>query len=115
MFPCNPQLASLVWYNHNIHKNGYNPNQSNYYPLEYQYLRNVKDKSLITYHITAAERATLLIGGPLFEGWTANPVPGSHGDDGMDLRGLTPYGYMREFKVVDYDGYNQVKVLCKFK
>lgn len=97
--------------NGEIHKNSYNPNQADYHPFEYQYLRNVKDKSLITYHITAAERATLLSGGTLFEGWTANPVPGSHGDDGMDLRGLTPYGVRREFKVVDYDGYNQVKVL----
>ena len=97
--------------NNEIHYNHYNPNQNDYFAYEYQYLRNVKDKSLITYHITAAERASLIFNSPLFEGWTAVEKPTGDIDDGMDLRGLTPYGYMREFKVVDYDGYNQVKVL----
>ena len=97
--------------NNEIHYNHYNPNQNDYFAYEYQYLRNVKDKSLITYHITAAERASLIFNSPLFEGWTAVEKPSGDIDDGMDLRGLTPYGYMREFQVVDYDGYNQVKVL----
>ncbi len=84
-----------------------NTNQADYHPYEYQYLRNVKDKSLITYHITAAPRYTMYNHEEYFEGWTEDEVAG---DDGMDIRGLTPYGIRREFKVVNYNGYNQVDV-----
>lgn len=61
----------------------YNDSSSDYYPFEYLYMQNVKDKSLIKYHITAAERTML----------------------GMDIRGLYPYGYRREFTLVNYAGY----------
>ena len=47
----------------------------------------------------------------MLNNWTANPVPGSRGEDGMDLRGLTPYGVKREFTIVDYDGYDQISTL----
>ena len=41
----------------NVKKGGTcNTNTEDYHPFEYQYLKNVKDKSLIKYHITAAER-----------------------------------------------------------
>lgn len=67
--------------------NYYNTNSEDYYPFEYQYLRNVKDKSMVKYHITAAERT----------------------NKGMDIRGLYPYGARREFMVVDYDGYRNIE------
>ncbi|MDE6474808.1 MAG: hypothetical protein K2L70_06895 [Clostridia bacterium] len=68
--------------------NYYNSNTQDYYPFEYQYLRNVKDKSMVKYHITAANR----------------------GRSGMDIRGLNPYGVRREFTVVNYDGYKDISV-----
>ena len=66
----------------------FNSNENDYHPFEYQYLKNVKDKSLTKYHITAAERRR----------------------DGMDIRGLTPYGIRREFTEIDYDGYINIDV-----
>ena len=66
----------------------YNSNKKDSYPFEYQYLKNVKDKSLTKYHITAAERR----------------------DKGMDIRGLTPYGIEREFLEINYDGYVNIDV-----
>ncbi|MDE6869455.1 MAG: hypothetical protein K2J75_01900, partial [Clostridia bacterium] len=68
--------------------NNYSSNTQDYYPFEYQYLRNVKDKSMVKYHITAANR----------------------GLEGMDIRGLNPYGVRREFTVVNYDGYKDISV-----
>ncbi|MDE7209416.1 MAG: hypothetical protein K2O31_05975 [Clostridia bacterium] len=68
--------------------NNYNSNTQDYHPFEYQYLRNVKDKSMVKYHITAANR----------------------GPEGMDIRGLNPYGVRREFTVVNYDGYKDISV-----
>ena len=71
-----------------------NRNTDDYYPFEYQYLKNVKDKSLIKYHITAAER------------YRDDEVEYlGFNDGGMDIRGLTPYGSRREFTIVNYDGY----------
>lgn len=66
----------------------YNSNTQDYHPFEYQYLRNVKDKSMVKYHITAANR----------------------GYGGMDIRGLNPYGVRREFTMVNYDGYKDISV-----
>lgn len=65
----------------------YNTNIEDYHPFEYQYLRNVKDKSMVKCHVTAAERTK----------------------KGMDIRGLHPYGARREFMVVDYDGYQNIE------
>ncbi|MBQ9793107.1 MAG: hypothetical protein IJW32_05175 [Clostridia bacterium] len=88
--------------------NYYNDNTSDYKPYEYQYLKNVKDKTLVTYHITAATRMSMYNNEEYFEGWTEDSVAG---DDGMDVRGLTPYGARREFRVVNYDGYSQIDML----
>lgn len=79
-----------------------NKNKSNYYPFEYQYLKNVKDKSLIKYHITAANRYS-----------NNNPAMsefdfGSSNNSGMDIRGLNPYGVRREFTILNYDGYTNI-------
>lgn len=65
-----------------------NENIEDYYPFEYIYLQNVKDKSLIKYHITAAERTI----------------------QGMDIRGRYPYGYRREFTLVNYAGYESSNI-----
>jgi hypothetical protein len=71
-----------------------NTNTEDYHPFEYQYLKNVKDKSLIKYHITAAKR------------YSDDEVADLGFDDGgMDIRGLTPYGSRREFTIINYDGY----------
>ena len=70
-------------------KNGVNTNTNDYYPFEYQYLKNVKDKSLIKYHITVSDRE--------YRG-------------AMDIRGLNPYGVKREFLIVNYDGYTNIDV-----
>lgn len=86
----------------------YNDNVSDYKPYEYQYLKNVKDKTLVTYHITAASRMGMYNNEEYFEGWREAP---DGGDDGMDVRGLTPYGVRREFRVVNYDGYSQIDML----
>ena len=72
-----------------VEKNtSYNKNVNDYYPFEFQYLRNVKDKSMVKYHITVAHRY----------------------DKGMDIRGLYPYGVRREFMIVNYDGYTDIEV-----
>ena len=71
----------------------YNDNANDYYPFEYQYLKNVKDKTLIKYHITVAERYR---GDETFD------------EGGMDIRGLTPYGSRREFTIMNYDGYTDI-------
>lgn len=73
----------------------YNSNPKDSYPLEYMYLKNVKDKSLIKYHFTVAKRYLGGIGNPYY---------------GYDLRGLTPYGIRREVLIANYDGYTQVDV-----
>ncbi|MDE7168138.1 MAG: hypothetical protein K2O28_04740 [Clostridia bacterium] len=73
----------------------YNSNTADYYPFEFQYLRNVKDKSMVKYHITVAERYR---------------YDESFDEGGMDIRGLTPYGVRREFTVVNYDGYTDIDV-----
>lgn len=73
----------------------YNANEKNYYPFEFQYLRNVKDKSMVKYHITVAQRY----------GATQSFDKG-----GMDIRGLNPYGVRREFMIVNYDGYQDIDV-----
>ena len=65
-----------------------NTNNNDYYPFEYQYLKNVKDKTLIKYHITVAPRMI----------------------NGMDIRGLYPYGVRREFTIVNYEGYTSIDV-----
>lgn len=109
---CQVYSVGVTNVDNNIHFNHYNPNESDYHPFEYQYLRNVKDKTLITYHITAAERAGLNTNSPLFEGWAANPNPNYGDDSGMDIRGLHPYGVWREFRVVDYSGYDQITDLA---
>ena len=88
--------------------NYYNRNKADYHPYEYQYLKNVKDKTLVTYHITAAPRYSMYNNEEYFVGWSEDP---DAGDDGMDVRGLTPYGIRREFKVVNYDGYQQIDIL----
>lgn len=69
-------------------KNGVNTNTKDYYPFEYQYLKNIKDKSLIKYHITVSDREY----------------------KAMDIRGLNPYGVRREFLIVNYDGYTNIDV-----
>ena len=78
-----------------------NTNTSDYYPFEYQYLKNVEDTSLIKYHITSAVR------------YSSNDSGVSdfnfNGDNSaMDIRGLTPYGIRREFTIANYDGYTTV-------
>ncbi len=73
----------------------YNENTKDYYPFEFQYLRNVKDKSMVKYHITTAQR------------YSANE---SFDEGGMDIRGLNPYGVRREFMIVNYDGYQDINV-----
>ncbi|MDE7083544.1 MAG: hypothetical protein K2O89_07600 [Clostridia bacterium] len=73
----------------------FNPNSADYYPFEYQYLRNVKDKSTVKYHVTVAER------------YSENE---SFDEGGMDIRGLTHYGVRREFTIVNYDGYTDIDV-----
>ncbi|MBQ8177669.1 MAG: hypothetical protein IJ033_00595 [Clostridia bacterium] len=75
---------------------GYNDNPQNYYPLEYIYLKNVKDKEFIKYHITAAPRYR---------------EEDSFDEGGMDIRGNTPYGIRREYMVANYDGYSKIDVL----
>lgn len=72
-----------------------NANKKDYYPFEYQYLKNVKDTSLIKYHITTANRYS---------------SEESFDEGGMDIRGLTPYGIRREFIIADYDGYRDINV-----
>lgn len=64
----------------NVSGSKMNSNVEDYYPFEYLYMQNVKDKSLIKYHITVANRSI----------------------NGMDIRGLYPYGYRREFMVINY-------------
>ncbi len=71
----------------------YNKNTKDYYPFEYQYLMNVKDESLIKYHITSAKRY-----------WPDETFD----KGGMDIRGLTPYGIRREFTIANYDGYSTI-------
>ena len=73
----------------------YNKNEKDYYPFEFQYLRNVKDKSMVKYHITVANRYR---------------DDASFDDGGMDIRGLNPYGVRREFTIVNYDGYTDIDV-----
>ncbi len=80
--------------------NNFNDNTKDYYPFEYQYLKNVKDKYLIKYHITPAERATV-------SGFTNQ---NGESDDGMDIRGLYPYGHRREITIVNYDGYKSIEM-----
>ena len=75
------------------HTRHFNPNTSDYYPLEFQYLKNVKDKLLIKYHITVSQRYA---GSESFD------------DGGQDLRGETPYGIRREFMIVNYGGYKDI-------
>ena len=78
--------------------NTFNANEKDYYPFEYQYLKNVKDKSLIKYHITAASRYrcdTPALSDFDFAGDNYT----------MDIRGLNPYGVRREFLIINYDGY----------
>ena len=72
-----------------------NKNTKDYYPFEYQYLKNVEDTSLIKYHITVAERYR---------------DDETFDDGGMDIRGLTPYGIRREFILANYDGYTEVEL-----
>ena len=74
----------------------FNDNSDDYYPFEYMYLQNIKDKSLIKYHITAAERYR---------------SEESFDEGGMDIRGLFPYGSTREFLVANYEGYNDIDVM----
>ncbi|MDE5756937.1 MAG: hypothetical protein K2I23_07600 [Clostridia bacterium] len=73
----------------------YNDNVDDYYPFEFQYLRNVKDKSMVKYHITVANRYR---------------DDESFDEGGMDIRGLNPYGVRREFTIVNYDGYTDIDV-----
>ena len=73
----------------------YNKNTQDYYPFEFQYLRNVKDKSMVKYHITVANRYR---------------DDDSFDEGGMDIRGLNPYGVRREFTIVNYDGYTDIDV-----
>lgn len=70
-----------------------NQNINDYYPFEYQYLKNVEDESLIKYHIVAAERFR---------------EDDSFDQGGMDIRGLYPYGSSREFLIINYDGYKEI-------
>lgn len=72
-----------------------NKNTRDYYPFEYQYLKNVEDTSLIKYHITVAQRYS---------------DTESFDEGGMDIRGLTPYGIRREFILANYDGYTEVEL-----
>lgn len=74
----------------------FNENETDYHPFEYQYLKNVKDKQFMKYHITASPRYS---------------EDSSFGFAGMDIRGLTPYGIRRELMIVDYNGYKNVEVL----
>ncbi len=79
----------------------YNSDENDYYPFEYQYLKNVEDTYLVKYHITVAQR------------YSADEVSGiDFGDDGsaMDIRGQTPYGIRREITVVNYAGYKNIEV-----
>lgn len=76
------------------HSCNFNPNTSDYHSLEFQYLKNVKDKMLVKYHITTSERYR---------------DDESFDEGGQDLRGLTPYGIRREFMVVNYDGYTNIE------
>ena len=71
----------------------YNGNPKDSYPLEFMYLKNVKDKSLVKYSVCVAYR------------YQGSPM----GCYGYDLRGVTPYGITREFLVANYDGYEEVE------
>lgn len=74
----------------------YNPNEDEYYPYEYIYLKNVKDESLTKYHIVAAERYR---------------DDESFGEGGMDIRGETPYGTTRNFINLSYTDSDNINML----
>ncbi|MBQ8845194.1 MAG: hypothetical protein IJ008_04205 [Clostridia bacterium] len=76
-----------------------NTKESDYFPFEYQYLKNVKDKTLIKYHITVATRYA--DNDSVMEDFDF----GEYNNSGMDIRGLNPYGVRREFTIINYDGY----------
>lgn len=83
-----------------------NTNTSDYYPFEYQYLKNVKDTYMIKYHIAAAERYAS--NDPIFD--TIGMDFGEENNSGMDISGNTPYGSHREFTILNYDGYSNIRL-----
>ena len=78
--------------------NTFNDNEKDYYPFEYQYLKNVKDKELIKYHITAAQRYSV-------DTSVLSDFDFAGNNNAMDIRGINPYGVRREFFILNYDGY----------
>ena len=95
----NKEVVECYGYNVGIDKvkNGVtcNENVNDYYPFEYQYLKNIEDELLIKYHITVAQRY--------------RPEE-SFDQGGMDIRGLYPYGYLREFLIINYDTYQNIDI-----
>jgi hypothetical protein len=77
----------------------FNGNESDYYSLNFQYLKNVKDTSLTRYNIQVAEK------------YRRKDLPFASEWDGYDLRGLSPYGVSREFIQLDYTDANDIQLL----
>lgn len=97
----NDEVVEYYIYNYGIDNcfdffEGFNSNKKDYHPYEYLYFKNVKDKYLVKYHITVAERYR---------------ASDSFDEGGRDLRGLFPYGSIRKFTIVDYEGYDDIKSL----
>lgn len=74
----------------------YNPNSADYYPVEMEYLKNVKDKSLTKCRIVYSPRYR---------------SEESFDDGGRDITHITPYGSLSQFIRLDYNGNDDVQLL----
>lgn len=74
----------------------YNPNSADYYPVEMEYLKNVKDKSLTKCRIVYSPRYRP---GEIFD------------DGGWDISHIEPYGSLSQFIRLDYNGNDDVQLL----
>lgn len=72
----------------------YTDDEKNYHPIEFIYLKNVKDKTMVKYRISATKK------------YRADQT---FDQGGYDFRGLHPYGFRREFTIVDYNGYTNIQ------
>ncbi|MCL2630208.1 MAG: hypothetical protein FWD49_01630 [Firmicutes bacterium] len=96
---CHSYTVAVTNVNHvlALTSRGFNADKSQYKPVNYQYLKNVKDTSLTKYNITVADTIHSSVA-PAWFGKNDTAV--------YDFRGTNPYGTTAEFLELSYDSGN---------